>query len=151
MHEIESLKNNFYQPSLDHNFLKINFKLFFFKHFFHFSLPIKGFCMADLNLYWTLLIMVFHITFVLALFHDKKWCNYINLFPCILWDFIVMSLVVSWWRLPKKLISRLDSWVVQPAKVTWGVHAKIEESSVRLYFASHFVTQAKSKNLLQLK
>ena len=38
----------------------------------------------------------FHITFMLALFHDKKCCNYINLFPCILWDSIVMGLVLSW-------------------------------------------------------
>ena len=39
--------------------------------------------------------MVFHLTFMLALFHDKKYCNFINLFPCILWDLIVMSLVLS--------------------------------------------------------
>ena len=38
----------------------------------------------------------FHITFMLALFHDKKCCNCINLFPCISWDSFVMSLVLSW-------------------------------------------------------
>ena len=42
--------------------------------------------------------MVFHITFVLALFHDKKCCNCTNLFPYILCDLNVMSLVLSWWR-----------------------------------------------------
>ena len=64
--------------------------------------------------------MVFHITFVLALFHDKKCCNCINLFSCILYDLLVMSLVLSGKDLLKKLISRLGSQVVQPAKVTWG-------------------------------
>ena len=34
-----------------------------------------------------------------ALFHDKKCCNFFNLFPCILWDFIVLGLVLSWWRI----------------------------------------------------
>ena len=29
-----------------------------------------------------------------GLFHDKKCCNCINLFPCILWDFIVLGLVL---------------------------------------------------------
>ena len=66
--------------------------------------------------------MVFHITFMLALFHDKKCCNCINLFPCILWDLFVMGLVLSWWRLLKKLISWLSSLVVQPMKVTWEAH-----------------------------
>ena len=45
--------------------------------------------------------MVFHLTFVLVLFYDKICCNFINLFPDILWDLIVMSLVLSWWRLLK--------------------------------------------------
>ena len=39
--------------------------------------------------------MVFHITFMLALFYDKKCCNFINLFSCILWDLIVMGLLLS--------------------------------------------------------
>ena len=32
---------------------------------------------------------------MLAVFHDKKYCNFINLFHCILCDLIVMSLVLS--------------------------------------------------------
>ena len=68
--------------------------------------------------------MVFHITFMLALFHDKKCCNCINLFPSILWDLFVMSLVLSWSRLLKKLILQLGSRVVQPTKVIWGAHAR---------------------------
>ena len=67
--------------------------------------------------------MVFHITFMLALFHGKKYYNYINLFPCILWDLIVFSLVLNGEDLLKKLILRFGSQVVQPTKVTWGVHA----------------------------
>ena len=43
--------------------------------------------------------MIFIITLVLALFHDKKCCNCFYLVPCILWDFIVLGLVLSWWRL----------------------------------------------------
>ena len=62
--------------------------------------------------------------FVLVLFYDKKCCNYINLFPYILWDLFIMSLVLSWWRLLKKLISQLGSQVVQLAKVTWEAHAE---------------------------
>ena len=32
---------------------------------------------------------------MLALFHDKKCCYFINLFPYILWDLIVIDLVLS--------------------------------------------------------
>ena len=45
--------------------------------------------------------MVFHITFLLALFDNRKCCNYINLFLCILWDLFVMGLVLIWQRLLK--------------------------------------------------
>ena len=40
--------------------------------------------------------------FMLALFHDKKCCNCSNFVPCILWDFIVLGLVLTWWRLKLK-------------------------------------------------
>ena len=33
---------------------------------------------------------------LLALFHNKKCCNCFNLYPCTLWDFIVLGLVLSW-------------------------------------------------------
>ena len=68
-------------------------------------------------------VMVFHITFMLAYSITKNCCNYINLFPCILWDFILLALVLSWWRLLKELISQHGSQVVQPTNVTWGAHA----------------------------
>ena len=39
--------------------------------------------------------MVFHIIFILVLFHNKKYFNCINLFSCNLWELFVMSLVLS--------------------------------------------------------
>ena len=61
--------------------------------------------------------MVFHITFMLVLFYDKKYCN------CILWDLIVMDLVLSDEDLLKNLILRLGSRVVQPVRFTGGAYA----------------------------
>ena len=49
--------------------------------------------------------MVFQIIFMLSLFHDKKCCNFINLFPCILWNLIVMGLVLSGKDCLRQLIS----------------------------------------------
>ena len=46
---------------------------------------------------------------MLALFHDKKYCNFINLFPCILWDLIVMSLVLSGENLIKTVEGHMRS------------------------------------------
>ena len=53
--------------------------------------------------------MIFHITFILTLFHDKKCCNFFNLFPCILWDLIVMSLVLSGQNLIKTVEGQMGS------------------------------------------
>ena len=33
----------------------------------------------------------------------QKCCNFNYLFPCILWDLIVMGLVLSWWKLLKTI------------------------------------------------
>ena len=41
------------------------------------------------------LVALQQLCFILALFYDKKCCNYFNFVPCILWDFIVLSLVLS--------------------------------------------------------
>ena len=67
--------------------------------------------------------MAFYIAFMLALFYNKKCCNCINLFPCILCNLIVMSLVLSDENLLKKLILRLGLRVVQPASVKWQAYA----------------------------
>ena len=40
---------------------------------------------------------------MLALFHNKKCCNYFNFVHCILWDFIVLGLVLSWWRIKHEM------------------------------------------------
>ena len=40
---------------------------------------------------------------MLALFHDKKCCNCINFIPCILLDFIVLGLVISWSRIKHEM------------------------------------------------
>ena len=35
--------------------------------------------------------------------HEKKCCNCYNFVPCFLWDFIVLDLVLSWWRIEHKM------------------------------------------------
>ena len=46
---------------------------------------------------------------MLTLFRDKKCCNFINLFPCILWDLIVMSLILSGENLIKTVEGHMGS------------------------------------------
>ena len=46
---------------------------------------------------------------MLVLFHDKKCCKFFNLFPCILWDLIVMSLVLSGENLIKTVEGHMRS------------------------------------------
>ena len=88
--------------------------------------------------------MVVHIIFILALFYDKKCCNCINLFPCILWDLFKMGLVLNWWR----LLKIVDLATCPRLTRKWTTHEKsrekhvveAEQSFARLYFASHFAT-----------
>ena len=88
--------------------------------------------------------MVFHITFMLALFHDKKCCNCINLFPCILWDLFVSGLALSWWR----LLKTVKFATCLRLTYEWTTHKRshkkhmleVEEWSAKLYFASYFAT-----------
>ena len=69
---------------------------------------------------------------MLSLFHDKKCCNCINLFSYILWDFIVLGLVLNWWKFKhemkisvvlqlsrKKFMSKGSH-----EKAMWEAHAK---------------------------
>ena len=57
---------------------------------------------------------------MLALFHDKKFCNCFNFVPCILWNFIVLGLVLSWWRIEHKMKNQcsfaIGSWEGFPRK-----------------------------------
>ena len=41
-------------------------------------------------------VVIYNYVFMLALFHVKKCCNCFDFVPCILWDFIVLGLVLSW-------------------------------------------------------
>ena len=90
------------------------------------------------------------------LFHDKKCCNCINLFPCILWDFIVLDLVLSWWRiklamkisavsrLPHKNLANKSSH----KKATWEAYVGIKCQVVfREYFARKAISRGTHKTL----
>ena len=77
----------------------------------------------------------------MALFHDKKCCNCIKLFPCILWDFIVLDLVLSWWKIEHVLdkVSRFHECLAKslPAKEPCEKHMlETEESWQAISFAS---------------
>ena len=81
---------------------------------------------------------------MLALFHDKKCCKCIKLFPCILWDFIVLGLTLSWWKIEHEMKISVVSWLTHK-KFVRKVSLKrarekhmleAEESSTILYFAS---------------
>ena len=49
-----------------------------------------------------------------ALFHDKKCCNFFNLFLCILCDLILMGLVLSGEDLIKKVEGHMMSRCWKP-------------------------------------
>ena len=51
---------------------------------------------------------------MLALFHDKKCCNCFNFVSCILWDFIVLGIVLSWWRIEHELKNK---WILREANL----------------------------------
>ena len=48
-------------------------------------------------------VVIYNYVFMLALFHDKKCCKCIKLFSYILWNFIVLGLVLSWWRIEHEI------------------------------------------------
>ena len=81
---------------------------------------------------------------MLVLFHDRKCCNCINFFPCILWDFIVLNLVLSWWRIKHEMKISVISWLAYKrfAKKVLAKRARekhmleAEKSRSKLYFAS---------------
>ena len=81
---------------------------------------------------------------MLTLFHDKKCCNCINFVRYILWDFIVLGLVLSWWRIEyeMKISAVLQLACKKFARKVLVKRAcekhmlEAEESSARLYFVS---------------
>ena len=53
--------------------------------------------MSGLHIYKNICkVVIYNYVLWLALFHDKKYCNCFNFVLCILWDFIVLGLVLSW-------------------------------------------------------
>ena len=90
---------------------------------------------------------------MLALFRDKKCCNFINLFLCILWDLIVMDLVLSGENLIKtveghmgstcqklksqcisRVISRLGNLSRWPTRSTDSWNFKCDSYTLHLYY-----------------
>ena len=65
---------------------------------------------------------------MLALFQNKKCCNWFNFVPCILWDFIVLGLVLNWWRIEHVLDEQVDFMSVlretTREKATWEAHVR---------------------------
>ena len=75
--------------------------------------------------------MVFHITFMLALFHDKKCCNIINLFSCTLWYLTIMGLVLSDEDLIKIVEGHHEEHMLETKEsvcfATWPTHEMTRE------------------------
>ena len=87
---------------------------------------------------------------MLTLFHDKKYCNCINLFPCILWDFTVLGLVLSWWRIKYAMkISAVSPLACKKfankgscEKVTWEAQARSWRVKCQVAFCKYFARKA---------
>ena len=87
---------------------------------------------------------------MLALFHDKKCCNCIKLFPCILWDFIVLSLVLSWWRIKHAMKISAISWLARKKfaskgsreKAMWEAHVGSWRIKCQVAFCEYFARKA---------
>ena len=95
---------------------------------------------------------------MLTLFHDKKCCNFINLFPCILRELIVMGLVLSWWRIKyamkisavlplahKKFASKGSC-----EKVTWEAQARSWRVKCQVAFCEYFARKAISRGTYKI-
>ena len=62
--------------------------------------------------------------FMLTLFHYKKCCICFNSVPCILWDFIVLGLVLSRWRIEHVLNEQVDFTSVLQEAYPWKSHVR---------------------------
>ena len=74
--------------------------------------------------------------FYIGFFHDKKCCNCFNFVPCILWVFIVLGLVLSWWGI-KQVLDKWISWEANPRKshvrsTCWKLKSRIRLSVSRM-------------------
>ena len=90
---------------------------------------------------------------MLALFQDKKYCNCIILFSCILWDFIVLDLVLNWWRIKHKIkISAISQLACKKfvskgscEKGTWEAYAESWRVKCQASFREYFAKKAISR------
>ena len=97
--------------------------------------------------------------FMLALFHDKECCNCNKLFPCILWNCIVLGLVLSWWRIKHAMKIIAVLWLScekltskgTRENATWEAHAgswRVKcPSTFREYFARKTISRGTRENL----
>ena len=72
--------------------------------------------------------MVFHITFMLTLFHDKICCNRINLFSCILWDFNYNEFSIKLMKIAQEV--DLATWLKTATPIKGHVRSIRESSRV---------------------
>ena len=80
-------------------FFLVELKFLSFKYIIQISSSLKEIIMIIKTHHKIIILLLsyrFYITFMLVLFHNKKCCNFINLFPCIFCELIVMGLVLSW-------------------------------------------------------
>ena len=86
---------------------------------------------------------------LLALIPCQIWLYFVQSFSCIFLRFNVRVGCESLVKICEESEVRnwlaIDSWVNNPQKVTWEAYARIWTVFARLYFASHFSTQAKSR------
>ena len=61
---------------------------------------------------------------MLSLFHDKKCCNCFNFVHCILWDFIVLGLVLSWWRIEHEIKNQCSFVISSWEGFSWKGHIR---------------------------
>ena len=85
----------------------------------------------------------------------KKCCNCINFVPCILWNFIVLGLVLSWWRIKHAMKINAILWLTRKKLASKGSRKKAmkkhmleaEESITRLYFARQDILRGTRETL----
>ena len=80
----------------------------------------------------------------------KKCCNCINLFLCILWDFVVLDLVLTWWRIKHEMKISTILWLARKKfvskgsckKAMWEAYARSWRVKCQTSFREYFVRQA---------
>ena len=89
------------------------------------------------------------LCFMLVLFHNKKCYNCNKLFLCILWNFIILGLVLSWWKIKHAMkisaISRLARKKLESKgtrKPTWEAHAGSWKVKCQAVFREYFIRKA---------